>query len=198
GGAGGPAFAVYPADSASRTQIATDTSLSVGSPGSGGLSGGPGAPARRAPSGSGAPCLGGCQFNAAIPVVLPAIGLVQGTVVVTQIECSLACHGTGTLRLLKPATKRPGGKTTKGAKATTPKPIGAFGFRTSGKGMATLRITLGPVARIQLAHKKSLLVQLTVVASVGAKNGTRTYISTLALTHRQPAPRNKVSLALRG
>ena len=172
GGAGGPSIAVYAADASSTPQIESGTPLKTGSGGSGGHSGATGGSPQLAPSGASVACLGNCKSITSLPLVLPALGLVHNGSVVAQLECEAACHGTGSLQLL--------GGGGHGFARTS--------FRLGAKGFATLHMTLNKAARARFGHTKSLIVELTVTATV-AGGVADTYVTMLDLARTAPKPR---------
>ena len=174
GGAGGPSVAVYVADTSSTPQITPGTPLNTGNGGAGGLSGATGSSPQRAPAGASTACLGNGKSIKTLPLVLPALGLVHNGSVVTQLECEAACQGTGSLQLL----------------GTGGLGFAKFHFRLGAKGLATVHMTLNKAARARLSHAKSLLVDLTVTATV-AGSARNTYVTMLDLARTTPKPKHK-------
>jgi hypothetical protein len=103
-----------------------------------------------------------------MPITLPALGLLSGNQVTTQLRCHTSCHGTATLHLA-------------GSSAT----LAQINFKISGSSIATLRLTLSSAARAKLARYKVLAVQLTVVVTVGSSRPS-TFASSLELTRKLP------------
>ena len=175
GGAGGPSIAAYAADNGSTSHVAPGVPLTGGSPGVGGVSGAGGSSPVRAPGGASASCLGNCKPIASLPLVLPALGLVHNRHVAARLECDAACHGTGLLQLL-PTGAGPGSA--------------RFSFHLAFKGFVTLHMALNKAARAGLGSHKSLLVELTITATVGGGH-RETYVSTFDLARTPPKPRHK-------
>jgi hypothetical protein len=103
-----------------------------------------------------------------MPVVLPALALISGSKLTTELRCLHACHGTATLKLIAV-----------GATLTH------VTFRLNNAGKATLDLPLSSAGRAKLARYKQLAVQLTVVVTVGSSR-PGTYVSTLELTRKLP------------
>jgi hypothetical protein len=105
-----------------------------------------------------------------MPIVLPALALISGTELTTDLRCAARCHGTASLRL-------PG--------VTRGSPLAQLSFKLTSSSTATLHLTLSSAARTKLAHLKQLAVQLTVVVTVGSGR-PNTFTSSLELTRTLP------------
>jgi hypothetical protein len=182
GGGGGPSLATYLADAGS-TIHPNDTTLTNGTPGAAGVSGASGStPTRPSGGARGGACHGPCGFVASLPIVLPGVGLLSGSHVIAEIQCHVACQGTGSIRFITKTTK----------KATKPprNPLAQVAFRLSRTAVTTVRMTISKGGQAALARYKSLEVQLMVVVSAGGAK-PRTLFSRLELTRTNPAPRHK-------
>jgi hypothetical protein len=104
-----------------------------------------------------------------MPIMLPALALVSGKQVTTEVRCHASCHGTASLHLS-------GSSTT----------LAHVNFKVTGSSIATLHLTLSSAGSAKLAAVKQLTVQLTVVVTVGSGRPT-TFTSSLELTHKLPA-----------
>jgi hypothetical protein len=164
GGAGGPSAATYFNDSASSVN-ATSGSFSAASGGTGGVGGSPGGAhghGAQVPTGA---CSGACSQ---VPVVLPAVALLRGSLITTELRCRSTCHGTATLRL---------------GSATLAK----LSFKLSGRTLGTLHMTLSASARSRLARVTHTTAQLKVLVSLGSARPS-TYANTVELTRTLRSP----------
>jgi len=117
-----------------------------------------------------------------LPIVLPGVGLLSGSHVIAELQCHVACQGTGSIRFIP--------KTTKKSSKPPRNPLAQVAFRLSGTGVTTVRMTISKGGQAALARYKTLTVRLMVVVTArGAK--ARTLYSTLELTRTNPAPRHK-------
>jgi hypothetical protein len=164
-GGGGPSYASYaPPGDASSLSYAT-ASLISGKPGPGGISGAGGGTPSHAANGASGACSGACP---SMPLVLPALALISGNQLTTQLRCLHACHGTATLKLIG-----------SGAALTH------VTFKLTSTSTTTLHLALNSGGRAKLARYKQLAVQLTVVVTVGSGRPS-TYVSVLELTRKLP------------
>jgi hypothetical protein len=169
---------VFKADSASITQLALGTVLSTGNPGPGGLPlSAAGAPAPKGAGGAHHVCSRGCGFDSRIPLESPAYALVSGSTVSMQLECSAACHGSGTLRYPPPSPTAPHAS---GAI------LAAFHFQLLARGAMTVTGTLTPRGIQLLATRTRLIVGINIVFTP-ADGRQMTYENTLVLTRSGPS-----------
>ncbi|HXR29016.1 MAG TPA: hypothetical protein VN772_05500, partial [Solirubrobacteraceae bacterium] len=167
GGAGGPSYAAFSADSGSTLSF-TNSAFSSGNGGNGGSSGAPGSSPAHAPDGvSGACSDGACP---SMPILLPAVALIKGNQLTTELRCRTTCRGTASLRLTG---------------ATSGSPLAQLKFKLTNSSTATLHLTLSSVARAKLARYKQLAVALTVSVTIGSGRPT-TFTSSLELTRTLP------------
>jgi hypothetical protein len=188
GGAGGPSYAIYQADGSASSWAPNSVALSAGTPGSGGVSGGP--VANTAPPGGGGAshaCSVTCGFLSTVALEPPAYALLQGTKLQMLIECSAVCSGSGALRY-------PPKKTI--AAASAGKLLTQFHFRLSSHGATVVTATLTPAGRKLLAGKRRLVVGVTIVFSEAGHHPV-TYVSAIELTRTTPPKPQAHKKALR-
>jgi hypothetical protein len=115
--------------------------------------------------------------------VLPAVALLSGHQITTELRCHASCHGTASVHLLPASSAKPPGAL-----------LTALTFKLHGSAVSTVHMTLRPSALALLAKTQRLAVQLTVVVSVG-QGRPSTFVSTLELTRKLPAPQHKAASA---
>ena len=110
-----------------------------------------------------------------MPILLPALALISGSQLTTELRCHARCHGTASLRL-------PG--------VTSGSPLAQLNFKLTNSSTATLHLTLSSAARAKLARYKQLAVQLTVVVTIGSGRPSK-FTSSLELTRTLPGSGSK-------
>ena len=181
GGAGGPSYAIYQADGSASTWAPDSVALTAGTPGGGGVSGGP--VSNTAPPGGGGAshaCSVTCGFLSSVALEPPAYALLRGGKLQMLIECSAVCSGSGALRY--PPKNRV-------AAASAGTLLTHFRFRIAGHGATIVTATLTPAGRKLLAGKPRLVVGVTIVFSEAGHHPV-TYLSALDVTRTTP-PRPK-------
>ena len=174
-------MATYLADAGSTIHT-NDTTLTNGTPGANGVAGASGSTPKRPGAGTKGTCHGPCGFVARLPIVLPGVGLLSGSRVIAELQCHVACQGTGSIRFIT--------KTTKKASKPPRTPLAQVTFRLSRTAVTTVRMTISKGGQAALARYKSLAVRLMVVLTAGGAK-PRTLYSTLELTRTNPTPRHK-------
>ncbi len=172
GGAGGPSCAICLGDSGSSVHsVPGGATFTHGSGGSGGSSGGDGQTPAHPSDGANPACTGTCP---GVPIGLPAVALLKGSQITTELQCASSCHGTASLRFASTSAAKPTGAL-----------ISQVKFQLGGGAAGTLHMTVGSGARSTLSATQRMAVQLTVVVTVGhGRSGT--YLNTVELTRKLP------------